>query len=149
VWIISKIRNSNLLGLASGVIYALTTKIITVVNSKITKKDPNGFSKNRTTKKTGRVIINELIGIIKGYIIAHVVVKTGRRHAPVKGVGLGVFYWLGANGLTKKAELFKDMVAGAVSGLFVKQFGDEELFSYEVPKLKKHYKILRIKRRSR
>jgi len=152
---INKIKNKNILGLATGIFYTFTHKIVTVIANKINKNKDKKNSlltkKNRATctPELGRICLNEATNYLKGYLISQLITKTGRKYAPLKGAGIGTFYWMGTNRLTKRANLFIGGITGAITGLFVKHCGHDELFPYEVPKPNFYYKVLRIKRRSK
>jgi len=96
-----------------------------------------------------RKLKNIFKNIIKGYLVSYHITKTGRKYGTLKGAGLGTLFGLGANGLTKKANLFIGAITGAVAGIFVKHYGDDEIFPYEVPTPKSYYKVLKIRRRSK
>ncbi|MFZ5946202.1 MAG: hypothetical protein ACOYVD_19100 [Bacillota bacterium] len=87
--------------------------------------------------------------MFKGYIISRIIVKTGKKHGPLKGAGMGFLYWL--TNIGKDTNLFKELISGSLSGLFVKKCGNEELFPYELPEPKKNnnFKFKNIKRRFR
>lgn len=146
-----KIRDRILLGVVSGLLGALPADFLNKIqyNLGLTDRKYNEMASSLFTKKnkstTGKIlgsIANETLNASVGVTTTYTLSATGRDHAILKGVGVGMVYWFGLYGLTSGLGLlpkskkpltpllsFVDHVIGGASiGLIVSKLGDDSLF---------------------
>ncbi|HHX77838.1 MAG TPA: hypothetical protein GX697_05780 [Firmicutes bacterium] len=101
--------------------------------------------KNQKDTMEGRVIgavTNGILTAITGTITVYLLSATGRDKAPIKGMGVGLLFWLTLFGLTPKAgvvqknqkpltsllSLADHIIFGTLCGIIASKLGDDSLF---------------------
>lgn len=88
------------------------------------------------------IIANQALAATTGVLTAYVLSSTGRDHAILKGMGIGILYWMALRGLPSKLgfafpqkkpltpllSLLDHLIFGATLGYLTDKLGDDSLF---------------------
>ena len=148
-----KIKDRIMLGVITGVIASLPGKIINNIEYRkglteqtYQKAASSLFVKdNQLDTLPGKIIgavANQVLTVTAGIGTTYLLSLTGRDHAVVKGIGIGMLYWMFLEGLpsnlgltishkkpmTPLLSILDHIVFGATCGFVASNLGDESLF---------------------
>ncbi|MDT3700650.1 MAG: hypothetical protein RO469_14660 [Thermincola sp.] len=146
-----KIKDRILLGAVSGFLAGLPADFLNKIENKLGLTDrsydemASSLFAHKNKSTTGKVLgsfANQTLNCSAGVLTAYTLSATGRDHAVLKGIGVGVLYWFALYGVTSGSGMlpkskkpltsllgFVDhIVGGATIGLAVSRLGDDSLF---------------------